>query len=82
MARLNVTPTRMELSRLKDRLTVSVRGHKLLKDKQDEQQLTLFGSPKADDILETLRGLDVNSLTPMEAMNALYDLHMRAKLKD
>jgi len=36
MARLNVTPTRMELSRLKDRLTVSVRGHKLLKDKQDE----------------------------------------------
>lgn len=36
MARLNVTPTRMELSRLKERLSVSVRGHKLLKDKQDE----------------------------------------------
>ncbi len=53
-----------------------------VKDKEDEQQLTLFGSPKADDIVETLRVLDVNSLTPMEAMNALYDLHMRAKLKD
>ncbi len=53
-----------------------------VREKEDEQQLTLFGSPKADDILETLRGLDVNSLTPMEAMNALYDLHMRAKLKD
>ena len=26
----------MELSKLKQRLTVSVRGHKLLKDKQDE----------------------------------------------
>lgn len=36
MARLNVNPTRMALSELKARLKTSFRGHKLLKDKQDE----------------------------------------------
>ena len=36
MAILNVNPTRMELSRLRKRLTTATRGHKLLKDKQDE----------------------------------------------
>lgn len=36
MARLNVTPTRMNLNTLKKRLATSKRGYKLLKDKQDE----------------------------------------------
>lgn len=43
MARLNVNPTRMKLSELKSRLETSTRGHKLLKDKQDELMRQFIG---------------------------------------
>lgn len=36
MATTQINPTRMELQRLREKLATTTRGHKLLKDKQDE----------------------------------------------
>ncbi|NLP27924.1 MAG: V-type ATP synthase subunit D [Clostridia bacterium] len=51
MARLNVNPTRMELTNLKKRLVTAVRGHKLLKDKQDEFMRRFIDLVKYNDSL-------------------------------
>jgi len=45
--RLAVNPTRMELQRLKKRLILAHRGHKLLKDKQDELMRQFMSLVKA-----------------------------------
>ena len=47
----------------------------------EDQQMSLFGSCAADDIIGTLSDMQLDTMTPMDAMNALYDLQMRAKLR-
>ena len=47
----------------------------------EDQQMSLFGSCAADDIIGTLSNMQLDTMTPMDAMNALYDLQMRAKLR-
>ena len=44
------------------------------------QQVSLLGSTEDSDIIEELRAIDVNTLTPMEALSKLYELSTRAKL--
>ncbi len=51
MAKLNVSANRMENLKLKKRLGLAKRGHKLLKDKQDELMRNFL------DLIDTIRGL-------------------------
>jgi DNA mismatch repair protein MutS len=45
-----------------------------------EQQLDFFGSaaPEVSPVLEALRGLELNGMTPLEALNKLYELQADA----
>jgi DNA mismatch repair protein MutS len=43
-------------------------------------QLTLFGEP--DPIVEELKQLDVESMSPLDALTKLYELHRQAKGKE
>ncbi|MBQ4626236.1 MAG: DNA mismatch repair protein MutS, partial [Clostridia bacterium] len=45
----------------------------------DEPEMQMsFGSSNADDIVDKLKKIDVNTLTPIEAMSVLYDLTKQA----
>ena len=43
-------------------------------------QMNLLGPSDGAEILEELKGMDVNRMTPMEALSKLYELSVRAKL--
>ena len=48
--------------------------------KADTPQLPLFGGPSpTQEVVEALLDVDVSSLTPLEALNKLYELQERAK---
>lgn len=48
-------------------------------DEVDLTQMSLFDTVKDDDIIEELRNLDVGNLTPIEALNKLYELQNKVK---
>ena len=57
-------------------------GSKKKKEKLDEVDLTqmsLFDTVRDDDIIEELRNVDVGNLTPIEALNKLYELQNKGK---
>lgn len=48
-------------------------------DEVDLTQMSLFDTVKDDDIIEEIRGIDVGNLTPIEALNKLYEIQNKIK---
>ncbi len=48
-------------------------------DEVDLAQMSLFDTVKDDDVLEELKNLDVSRLTPIDALNTLYQLQNKLK---
>ena len=45
---------------------------------EDAAQMTL-GDAAGDEIAEELRGIDLNTITPLEAMRLLFELQQKAR---
>lgn len=48
-------------------------------DEVDLTQMSLFDTVKDDDIIEELRNVDVGNMTPIDALNKLYELQNKVK---
>ena len=88
MASSQIIPTRMELSRIKDKLAVARKGHKLLKDKRDElmRQFLIMVRENMElrkHVEEGIRQANVNFIVAKAGMDAetLNTALMAAKQK-
>ena len=57
-------------------------GHKYKKEHLDEvdmTQISLFDTVKDDDIIDELRSIDIGNMTPLDALNKLYQLQNKVK---
>lgn len=70
MAKLLVNPNRMELLKLKRRMSFAVRGHKLLKDKQESLM---------QEFMRVLRSLQGMYVEVEQALFTVYEKYYRAQ---
>lgn len=42
-------------------------------------QISLFDTVKDDDIIDELRNIDIGNMTPLDALNKLYQLQNKVK---
>ena len=60
-------------------LTASRKKQKITYDQVDMAQMSLFDTVQDNDIVEEIKSLDMTAITPMEAMNILYNLQNKIK---
>ena len=59
--------------------TAKKKGRSKKYDEVDIAQMSLFDTVKDDDVLNELKEIDVTNLTPIDAMNTLYQLQNKLK---
>ena len=60
-------------------LTSPKKRQKVVYDQMDMAQMSLFDTVQDNDIIEELKSIDIGNLTPMEALNTLYNLQNKIK---
>ena len=60
-------------------LTAPKKKQKIVYDQVDMAQMSLFDTVQDNDIVQEIKELDMTNLTPMEAMNILYNLQNKIK---
>ena len=48
-------------------------------DEVDLSQMSLFDTVKDDDVIDEIKNLDIGNLTPIDALNTLYQLQNKLK---
>lgn len=48
-------------------------------DEVDANQMSLFDTVKDDDIIDEIRNIDIGTMTPIDALNKLYELQSKVK---
>ena len=60
-------------------LTAPKKKQKIQYDQVDMAQISLFDTVQDNDIINEIKGLEIGNLTPMEALNILYNLQNKIK---
>ena len=60
-------------------LTAPKKKQKIQYDQVDMAQMSLFDMVQDNDIIDEIKGLEIGNLTPMEALNILYNLQNKIK---
>ena len=63
------------------KISANITQHKAVPkpDEVDMQQLSFFDTVKDDDIIRELDGLELSTMTPIDALNTLYRLQTKLK---
>ena len=73
----------LEISTLRKELDKLKKENKTLKDNQVSEEACVtqmsFDSMYDNELVEDIKSLDILNMTPLDAMNALYNLHSKAK---